>query len=149
MYGSLGSECTALHQCVNKFTHAKFFLLCFRDNFVGEFFIRESEGTAQSVFDQVFGESVGEVFFSGGDEVAEFVVVSECRAFVEGSRSVNRPGFSVSPFASGMVCGAPLTGGVEVLQSETDRVNLAVAACALGFFLVGQQALASGQDLIL
>ena len=61
MYGSLGSECTALHQCVNKFTHAKFFLLCLRDNFVSEFFIRESEQTAEGVFDRMFGETTGEV----------------------------------------------------------------------------------------
>jgi len=41
----------------------------------------------------------------------------------------------------------PLSGGVEVFQAEADRVDFAMAACALGFFLVCQESLACGEDL--
>ena len=48
-----------------------------------------------------------------------------------------------------MVRGAPLSGGVEVLQSETDRIDLAVATGALGFFLVGEQSFPRGEHLVI
>jgi hypothetical protein len=45
------------------------------------------------------------------------------------------------------VISAPLSGGVEIFQAEADWVDLAVAACTLGFFLVSDETLACGEDL--
>ena len=63
-------ECVALHQCVNELADGELFALGRTDHFVCEVFIREAERATQSVFDQVFGEAAGEVFFAFEDQVA-------------------------------------------------------------------------------
>ena len=128
----------ALDEGVDEFINGELFALRGANNLIRQLFIRESEGTAQSVFDQVFGESAGEVYFSVGDDVAEFVIIGERRAVVKGAGGIDRPGLSFLPFSSGMVRGAPLAGGVEIFQSEADGVDLAMATGALGFCLMGQ-----------
>ena len=69
-------------------------------------------------------------------------------------RRVDRPGLlRVGHGFAGLihdlvaVLGAPLADGVEVLQSEADRIDLAVAARALRLLLVGEKALARREDL--
>ena len=102
----------------------------------------------------MFSEPAGEVLFAFADEVAQFLVVVECRAFMECSGGVDRPGLTVTNTTSSPVShlvavfGPPLTGSIEVLQSEADRIDLAVTTSALGFFLVGEQSLTRGQNLI-
>ena len=49
----------------------------------GELFIGEAIGAAEGVFDQGFGEALGEVFAAVGDEVAEVEVGLEGGAVVE------------------------------------------------------------------
>ncbi len=79
----------------------------------------------------MFGEATGEVFFTGCDEVAHFVVAGKLGAFVKGARGIDLPGFPFSPvpatfvFGAVAVCRAPLAGGGEVFEAESDRVDLA------------------------
>ena len=118
------------------------------DDFVGQIFIGETEGTTQSIPDQVFGETTGEIILSMSDLITQFVIVAKRGSLVKRSGGIDVPDFL--PFALAIeVLGPPLSGSVEVFQAEADRVDLAVAACALGFFLVCQKSLACGQNLIL
>ena len=83
------------------------------------------------------------------EEVAKFLIVVEDWPLIECSRGIDGPGLSFFSLNSGMVRGSPLAGGVEVFQPESDRIDLAVATCALGFFLVREQALSRGEDLVI
>ena len=60
----------ALDEGVDELTNGELFALRGANKFICQFFIRETEGTAQGVFDQVFGEAACEVFFAFSDEVA-------------------------------------------------------------------------------
>ena len=84
--------------------------------------VSEAEGAAQGIFDEVFGEAAGDVFFTGCDEGAHFMGAGKLGAFVEGARGIDLPGFSLFSvpatfvFGALAVCRAPLAGGVEVFE---------------------------------
>ena len=60
----------ALDEGMDEFTNGELFAPRGAKNLIRQVFIREAERAAQRVFDQVFGEAAGEVFFSLGNEVA-------------------------------------------------------------------------------
>ena len=147
-------ECTALHQGVNELADGELPVLPGSNNVVRQLFIGEPERTAQGVLDQVLGEPAGKVFFSFGDQVSQFLVVLECRAFVEGSRGIDVKNFCSPGLFSLPVCqlksilSPPFPSCIEILEAESDGVDLAVAAGALCFFLVSGQFLSCGQRFV-
>ena len=119
---------------------------------VSEVLIREAEGAAEAVTDEVFGEAVGEVFFTGGDEVTEILKVAEFRAVVECSGGVDFPGLPFGPTPAGfgavIVNGTPFSGGIEIFEPEANGIDLAVATGTLGFLHVGGEFLSGGKGLV-
>ena len=114
---------------------------------IRQVFIGKTKGSPQSVLDQVFGKATGEVPFPLGDELAHLVIIPKSRPIVKCSRGVDLPSLLLfTGFV--MVCSTPLSGSIEVFQSETDRVDLAVAIGALSFFHMGGEAFAGGEDLV-
>ena len=107
--------------------------------------IGEAEGPARGVFDEMLGEAAGEVVFAGCDQLAQFVVVGEGGAIVKLAGRVDLlrrllpPEFYAVP---------PFARSVEILQAEADGVDLAVAAGALRFFLMGGKAFADGEGFV-
>ena len=138
---------------MNELAAEELFALRGANKFICQVFIRETEGTTQGVFDQVFSEAVCEVFFAFSDEVASFVVVVGSWSFVKCSRGVHCPGFafadaSASPVSRLVVVfSPPLSGGVEVFQAEANGVDLAMTTCALRFFLMSEESFTRCKDL--
>lgn len=114
----------------------------------GQIRIREAVGSSKAIFDQGFRVTVGECLWLIGNPVSEFPVIIEFRAFMEGATGVDGPVFAP---ADGLGVGfgrPPFAGGVEVLQSEADGVDLPVALGALGLLLVRGEAFARGENLV-
>ena len=137
---------------MNEFANAVLLGLGRGCDLVGEIFVGEAEGTAEGVADEGFGEAAGKVRFTFGNPVAQFEIIGEGRAFVEGSGGVDFPGLvclpipsSFSPIDSG---GPPFTRGIKVLKAKSNGIDLAMATGALGFFLVGGQLFANGERFI-
>ena len=128
---------------MHKLTHGKVSSLCFGHNLVCQIFVGKSKGTAEGVFDEVFGEAPGEIGSASGYDIAQLEVVSECRAFME---CAGRIDFVFVPSLA--FDQAPLSGGVKILESESDRVDLAMAARALRFLHVGGELFSLGERFV-
>jgi hypothetical protein len=125
------------NQFLNELADTVVLLLRGGDDLVSQIFIGEPEGAAEAIANQVLGEAAGEVGFAVGDDVPQLEVVVELGTVVELVGRIDWEDIFAVPFF-----GAPLAGGVEVLQSEADRIDLAVAAGALGLLHVGGKLLA-------
>ena len=115
-------------------------------------FVGEAEGAAKGVADESFGKAAGEVWFAFSNSIAQFEIIGEGRAFVEGSGGVDFPSLvclpipsSFSPIDSGR---PPFTRSIKVLKAKANGINLTMATGALGFLLVGSQLFANGKRFI-
>ena len=128
------------------------FRFCSCQNFLSEFFIGEAEGAAERVANNSFSKAAGEVRFAFSNSIAQFEIIGEGRAFVEGSRGVDFPSFVRPPIPSNFSAidsgSPPFTRSVKVLETETDGVDLSVATSALGFLLMGGQLFANGERFV-
>ena len=111
--------------------------------------VGETKGAAERVANKGFSEAAGEVGLALSNAVAQLEVIGELRTIVEGAGRIDFPSLGRPPVSSrldAMSFGcAPFARGVEVLQPEANRIDLAVATGALGFFLMGTKSLA-GSD---
>ena len=128
-------ECLGKNQRLYEFADAVLLGFGVGQYLFGEIFVGEAEGAAEGVADEGFGEAAGKVGFALGNPVAQFKIVGESRAVVKGAGGIDFPsldGLSVSSRLDTIrFGGAPLACGVEVLQTEADGINLAMATCAL------------------
>ena len=137
---------------MNEFANAVLFGFGGRYDFVSEILVCETKGAAEGVADQGFGEASGKVRLALGNMVAQFEIVSEGWAVVKGARGIDLPTLGRPPVSSrldAMSFGcAPFARGVEVLQPEANRIDLAVATGALSFLLMGAESVAGAERLV-
>ena len=72
----------------------------------------------------------------------------ECAGGVDGSGFFTGHHIAFSVLGVSMFPAAPFAGGVEVFQTKANRIDLAMAAGALGFLHVGREFLPLGERLV-
>ena len=105
--------------------------------------------------DQGLGEATGEVLLMlGGNQLTQFKEIGKCRTVmhfagdVDGGAPFTGHHLAFSVLGESIFLAAPLAGGVEVFEAEADRIDLAMAAGALGFLHVGGEFLSLGEGLV-
>ena len=137
---------------MDEFAYSQVFFFGLAQHGFQERFVREPAGAAQGVLNEGGTEATGEGVGSGGDDVPEAEIVLKGRSFVKGGSGIDGPGllrFGIG--FTGGVCGlvtvlsAPLACRIKVLQTESNRVDLAVALGSLRILLMQRDPFRSGE----
>src|SRR6056297_2390214 len=128
-----------------------FLLATLFENGVSEILVGEAVGTSEGVFAEVLDEAAGEGPVTGGDLVAQLEEAVKFRAVGQGAGVVDgvllRIADAVVHRDVDILHFTPETDGVEMFESITDGIDLAVALGALSFLHVRLEQFAGGQEL--